>query len=246
MVAPLPEDETAAMIERLVSEYFPAECDMTAAGESVKPASSAGSDIVPSASNNATLQIAEFAGNVFDKTINRHSHQANCIIGATAPSLYREKERITAALLANILGGPATNSILNSVLREQNGWVYNVECNYSQYADTGIMAVCFGCDRDRLEDCVRVIDNEFHKLCETLLSDEKLKEAKKQFEGQLAISSENSESQALSMCKSLNAFGTVQDDDAVRRKIDAVTAADLQRAASDILSPDRLSKLIYL
>lgn len=246
VVAPLPEDETAAMIERLVSEYFPAECDMTAAGESVKPASSAGSDIVPPASNNATLQIAEFAGNVFDKTINRHSHQANCIIGATAPSLYREKERITAALMANILGGPATNSILNSVLREQNGWVYNVECNYSQYADTGIMAVCFGCDRDRLEDCVRVIDNEFHKLCETLLSDEKLKEAKKQFEGQLAISSENSESQALSMCKSLNAFGTVQDDDAVRRKIDAVTAADLQRAASDILSPGRLSKLIYL
>ena len=148
--------------------------------------------------------------------------------------------------MANILGGPATNSILNSVLREQNGWVYNVECNYSQYADTGIMAVCFGCDRDRLEDCVRVIDNEFHKLCETLLSDEKLKEAKKQFEGQLAISSENSESQALSMCKSLNAFGAIQDDDAVRRKIDAVSAADLQRAASDILSPDRLSKLIYL
>ena len=246
VVAPLPEDETAAMIERLVSEYFPAECDMTAAGESVKPASSAGSDIVPPASNNATLQIAEFAGNVFDKTINRHSHQANCIIGATAPSLYREKERITAALMANILGGPATNSILNSVLREQNGWVYNVECNYSQYADTGIMAVCFGCDRDRLEDCVRVIGNEFHKLCETLLSDEKLKEAKKQFEGQLAISSENSESQALSMCKSLNAFGTVQDDDAVRRKIDAVTAADLQRAASDILRPEHLSRLVYL
>ena len=48
------------------------------------------------------------------------------------------------------------------------------------------------------------------------------------------------------MCKSLNAFGAIQDDDAVRRKIDAVSAADLQRAASDILSPDRLSKLIYL
>ena len=68
VVAPLPEDETAAMIERLVSEYFPAECGVTAAGESVKPDSSAGSDIVPPASNNAMLQTAEFAGNVFDKS----------------------------------------------------------------------------------------------------------------------------------------------------------------------------------
>ncbi len=246
VVAPLPEEETAAMVERLAGEYFPNECDAKTAAESIKPDSSAGSDIVPPASGNAALQPAEFTGNIFDKTISRHSHQANCIIGATAPSLYREKERITAALMANILGGPATNSILNSVLREKNGWVYNVECNYSQYADTGIMAVCFGCDRDRLDDCIRVIDEELRKFRETPLSEEDLRAAKKQFEGQLAISSENSESQALSMCKSLNAFGLVQDDDAVRRKIDAVTSADLQRAASEILRPDRLSRLVYL
>ena len=67
----------------------------------------------------------------FDRTLNKRNHQANCIIGGLAPSLYQEKERIATVLLCNILGGPANNSILNSVLREKNGWVYSVECGYT-------------------------------------------------------------------------------------------------------------------
>lgn len=264
VVAPIPEEESAAMVERLVREYFGAgdsavsSCCVAARRKPDVTKAAARQDSAnpePSVTEAAAEQVSvtgetvgreEFSGNVFSKTVNRHSHQANCIIGATAPSLYREKERITAALLANILGGPATNSILNSVLREKNGWVYSVECNYSQYADTGIMAICFGCDRDRLDDCINVIEKELSKLQETTLSEDELKAAKKQFEGQLAISSENSESQALSMCKSLNAFGTVQDDDAVRCKIEAVTSDDLRQTAGAIFRSDRLSRLIYL
>ena len=48
----------------------------------------------------------------FDKTLNKRNHQANCIIGGLAPSLYQERERLATVLLCNILGGPATNSIL--------------------------------------------------------------------------------------------------------------------------------------
>ena len=259
VVSPLPEEEAAAMVGRLVGEYFGGgaasvpDSDDAAPDGMVIPDGSVVSD--GTAASGITLGNAadglprapeEFRGNVFTKTVNRHSHQANCIIGATAPSLYREKERIAASLMANILGGPATNSVLNSVLREEMGWVYNVECNYSQYADSGVMAICFGCDRERLDDCIRAIDGELLTLRTVPFSEEQLLAAKKQFIGQLTISSENSESQALSLCKSLNAFGTVQDDDAVRRKIEAVTPEDILCAASAIFAPDRLSRLVYL
>ncbi|MBQ2502358.1 MAG: insulinase family protein, partial [Bacteroidales bacterium] len=90
----------------------------------------------------------------FDKTIDRHNHEVNAVIGAVAPSLYQEKERIAAVLLANILGGPASNSILNSLLREKNGWVYSVECSYTQYTDSGIMAISIGCDKANLDKCI--------------------------------------------------------------------------------------------
>lgn len=240
VVAPLPEEELDAMVRRLSAEYFGG----MGIGHSTSSLTASGASSDSSAA--VKPEPVEFQGNVFSKTVNRHSHQANCIIGATAPSLYRERERIVAALMANILGGPATNSILNSVLREKNGWVYNIECNYSQYADSGLMAVCFGCDREHLEDCIRVVTEEIGKLQDSPLAEEELRAAKKQFEGQLAISSENSESQSLSMGKSLVAFGTVQDDDAVRRKIDAVTAEEIQNAARTIFNPSRLSRLIYL
>ena len=190
--------------------------------------------------------MRRFAGNIFTKTVNRHSHQANCIIGATAPSLGEEKERIAAALMANILGGPAANSILNAKLREKRGLVYNVECSYTQYADSGVMAICFGCDREHLEECITVIRKEIDRLQTVPLSDSRLKAAKKQLEGQMAIASENSESQALSMGKSLLAFGCVQGDGYVRKAISAVTAEDIQKAAGDIFNSERLSTLIYL
>lgn len=241
VVAPLPEEELEAMVRRLSAEYF----GNAGAGE-VHSDSTSRSEKSSAASALNSAEPVEFQGNVFSKTVNRHSHQANCIMGATAPSLYRERERIAAALMANILGGPATNSILNSVLREKNGWVYNIECNYSQYADSGLMAVCFGCDREHLEDCIRVVEEEIGKLQDSPLGDEELRAAKKQFIGQLTISSESSESQSLSMGKSLVAFGTVQDDDAVREKIEAVTAAEIQSAARTIFAPARLSRLIYL
>ena len=126
----------------------------------------------------------------FDKTLNKRNHQANCIIGGLAPSLYQERERLATVLLCNILGGPATNSILNSVLREKNGWVYAVECGYTQYSDTGMVAISLGCDKDNLDKCLNAITKEIAKLQNEPLSERRLKAAKKQLLGQLAISSD--------------------------------------------------------
>ena len=94
----------------------------------------------------------------FNRTINKRNHQANCITGGLAPSLYEERERLATVLLCNILGGPATNSILNSVLREKNGWVYGVECSYTQFADTGLVAISLGCDKANIDKCLKTIE----------------------------------------------------------------------------------------
>lgn len=182
----------------------------------------------------------------FDKTLNKRNHQANCIIGGYAPSLYQERERLATVLLCNILGGPASNSILNNVLREKNGWVYGVECAYTQYADTGMVAISLGCDKSNLEKCFLAIDKEIVKLQNETLTDRKLKAAKKQLLGQLAISSDNGETQCLSMGKGLIAFGKITDGKESRELIDAITAADLQEMACRIFAPENLSKLIYI
>lgn len=185
-------------------------------------------------------------GTSFDKTLNKRNHQVNCVIGGLAPSLYQERERLATILLCNILGGPATNSILNSVLREKNGWVYGVECAYTQFSDTGMVAISLGCDKQNLEKCLKAIDKEIAKLQTNMMSDHRLKAAKKQMLGQLAISSDNGETQCLSMGKSLLAYGKISESKETRALIDAITANDIMEMAKTIFAQERLSKLIYI
>ena len=182
----------------------------------------------------------------FDKTLSKRNHQANCITGGLAPSLYQERERLATVLLCNILGGPASNSILNNVLRERNGWVYGVECSYTQYADSGMVAISLGCDKANLEKCLKAIEKEISKLQNETLTERKMKAAKKQLLGQLAISSDNGETQCLSMGKGLLAYGKITDGKETRELVDAITAEDVREMACRIFAPENMSRLIYI
>ena len=190
--------------------------------------------------------IPEVPRNHFDKTVDKKNHEVNVVIGGLAPSLYESKDRITAVLLANILGGPASNSILNGILREKNGWVYGVECGYTQYRDSGIMAISLGCDKENLDKCFNAVRKAVSGLQEKPLSDRRLKAAKKQLVCQLAISSESGESQCLSMGKSLLAYGRVATDEENKTAIESVTSSDIQEMARRVFDEDNLSRLIFL
>lgn len=184
--------------------------------------------------------------NVFDEVINKRNHEANAVLGGYAPSLYEERERIATSLMSNILGGPAMNSILNDILREKHGWVYGVESSYTQYSDTGIMAISLGCERENTEKCIDAVRREISKLQDNALTDRKLRAAKKQFLGQIAISSDNGESQCLSMGKSLLAYGKVASAEEIKREIEEVSADMIRDMACRIFAPDRTSCLILL
>lgn len=184
--------------------------------------------------------------NVFDEVINKRNHEANAVLGGYAPSLYEERERIATSLMSNILGGPAMNSILNDILREKHGWVYGVESSYTQYSDTGIMAISLGCERENTEKCIDAVKREISKLQDNALTDRKLRAAKKQFLGQIAISSDNGEAQCLSMGKSLLAYGRVASAEEIKREIEAVSADMIRDMACRIFAPDRTSCLILL
>ena len=194
----------------------------------------------------APASLPAMTGNLFHNVVDKHNHEVNAVIGGKAPSVYQMPDRLVAAMLVNILGGPASNSLLNAELREKRGWVYGIECSYTQYKDTGIVAISFGCDKPNLDKCLAAIDRILKRLRETPLSDAKLKAFRKQLFGQLAIGSESGEAQCLSMGKSMLAWGTVMSPEETRRHIDAITATDLLSMAARLFAPDNLSRLVYL
>ncbi len=184
--------------------------------------------------------------NHFHKTVDKRNHEVNAVLGGYAPSLYEMPDRMVAAMLVNILGGPASNSLLNAELREKKGWVYGIECNYTQYSNTGVAAISFGCDRPNLEACMAAIQKILARLRETPLSEARVKGYRKQLLGQLAIGAEAGEAQCLSMGKSLLAWGKIMPPEEVRKCLSAITGEDLRQMACRLFAPENLSSLVYL
>lgn len=181
----------------------------------------------------------------FHKVIDKHNHEVNAVLGCRAPSLFETPDRLVCAMLAGILGGPASNSLLNKELREKRGWVYGIECSYTQYADTGILAISFGCDRPNLEACLEAIHRILNRLQQVPLTERQLKAYRKQLLGQLAVGSESGEAQCLSMGKSMLAWGHIMTPDQTRAALEAITPTQLQDMARRLFSPTSLSSLIY-
>lgn len=178
------------------------------------------------------------------KTLVRDTYQVHCLMGTKAYDIHHE-ERITLYLLNNILGGPGMNSLLNLALRERNGLVYNVESTVQTFTDCGWWGVYFGTDPENADRCEKLVKKELVKLCEKQISDVKLRKYKLQMLGQLAIAFENKESLALSLGKSYLRFGKFDSNEQVRRKIEAITAEQLQNVAREIFDINKLTILKY-
>ncbi len=179
----------------------------------------------------------------FEKSIHKAGvHQAHCILGGRAYNL-QDSRRLPLALLVNMLGGPAANSMLNILLREHNGLSYTVEASYNPISDSGLATIYFSSDRDKMERCIELVQRSLRELCERKLSSLKLSMAKKQYMGQFAISMENPEGNMLGAAKSMLVFDAVDPSDVIYRKINSITAEQLMEVANEIFP--QFSTLIY-
>ncbi len=178
----------------------------------------------------------------FDKTLSRGTHQAHCVIGNRAYS-NDDPRRIALALLVNILGGPAANSQLNTLLREKNGLTYSVEASFTSFSDSGIATIYFGTEKEKVGRCRELIDSQLADLSNIALTTRQLAAAKKQFVGQLAISMESKEGYILNAGKSYLIYNEVDTPADMYRKIDAVTASDIMEAANEVFG--QTSTLTY-
>lgn len=179
----------------------------------------------------------------FDKCVTRQQHQVRQVLGARAYSL-DDKRRLALILMTNLLGGPSAASRLNVALRERRALTYCVESLYTPLSDCGMFSIYFSCEKDKLQQCREIIDEELQRIMTTPLSLRQLSIAKKQFVGGFAIASENNEAYMLSVGKSFLSFGGVDSIDEVYRKVDEITPEDIVSVARDILP--NLSSLTYL
>ena len=178
------------------------------------------------------------------RTTPRDTYQAHCIIGNRCIPM-TSNERLTMLLLNNILGGPNMSSRLNLALRERNGLCYTIESNVTNYTDTGVWNIYFGCDPRNLAKAKRLCMQQLDLLCSTPLNNNQLATAKRQLRGQVLIGNQNKENLILGLSKAYLHGLELKPDSEHFQFIDSLTPSDLQSLAQRIFNPDQLSTLIY-
>ncbi len=179
------------------------------------------------------------------ETFTRPVNQAHVIMGGPAYP-YTHKNRVGLALLTNLLGGPSMNSRLNMILRERRGIAYNIEANFNSFSDAGEFSIYIGCDTALHQKAIKLISEELEKIGANPLSPSQLKIAKTQLKGQLALSRESEQSEMFAIGKSMLVYNKIDSLEEIHQQIDEVSPALLLDIAREILSPQKLSSLVYL
>lgn len=199
-------------------------------------------DIVPGYANRSRIKPPAYIPK--EMTLSRRTHQTHVMIGCMGYPA-GDTRRSGLYLLNNILGGPGMNSKLNLTLREQKGLVYNVESNLTNYTDTGVFSIYFGCDSRDVNRCIELTHGELRRLCEAPLTTLQLAAAKKQLMGQVGVAADNFENTALGMAKTYLHNDSYEGIEALYQRIEALTSKQLWDISNELFREDNLTTLIY-
>lgn len=192
--------------------------------------------------NDETAIFEHYVPRMMEKE--KGTHQAHVMLGAPTFGS-RDKRRYALLLLNNVLGGPAMNSRLNTVVRERHGLVYSIDAYLNSYPDVGYWNVYFGCDAEDVKRCLQLVKRELQRLIDTPLTPTQLRNAKSQLCGQIGISTDHRENYSHALAKTFAHTGRRRDVGRLLERIQAVTAEELQELAAQLYDWSRVSMLIY-
>ncbi len=183
---------------------------------------------------NKTLQPRKksnlILNNHFNEVRDISSHQAHTIVGTPTYGMHDER-KYALLLLNNILGGPGMNSTLNVAIRERHGYAYMVESSVTLFSDCGLFNIYFGSDSRAVKKCLKLIDNEMDRIASGKMTAKALEAAKKQYIGQLIVSSDSLENYALALGKGILYFDQMNSIEEISEMIRSVSSEQIRETA---------------
>ena len=180
----------------------------------------------------------------YSRTYRRHTHQTHIMLGSYAYPIGHPKQ-LTMYLLNNILGGGSMSSRLYLSLREKHGLVYNIDSQAVPLSDTGYWNIYLACEPQHKDACLELCHKELQQLRDTTLTSAQLQRALRQLEGQMAISAENQENNALAMAKQMLYHHHAPAWRETFAKVREITSTQLQEVANEVFAPDKIYTLLY-
>jgi predicted Zn-dependent peptidase len=173
----------------------------------------------------------------------RETEEAHLVLGfRTFP---RSHPARFALKVASTLLGENMSSRLFENVREKRGLAYSIHSGIDRYVDTGCFYVGGGFDPARVTAALRAVVRELDRLRVRRVPRGELERAKRYVVGQYMMALERSMSRMVWMGENLLLGGRVPDAARVVRRIEALTADDVQRVARMVFQPYRMG-LAYI
>ncbi len=153
----------------------------------------------------------------------------------------RHDERRHALRLLNTILGENMSSRLFQVIREEHGLAYSIYSTPSCYADTGDLVISAGLDTENLSQTLKLIVRELKRFTQKPPSAAELRRARDYTIGQIDLSLESTDNQMNWLGEQLLGYGKVFQPAEVKRRLRAVTAAEIRAVARDFFRPERLN-----
>ena len=193
----------------------------------------------------SSTRIAPTPQDIFDERIEQDTHQIHHLLGGLTVGA-DHPDKLPLTLIANYLGGPAMNCRLSLNIREKYGMAYHIEAGYSPYQDSGVFSVYFGTDRRHHKKVESLVNKELKLLCNNSLGVMQLHDAKKQLLGQIALSQDSGPAMMTGLAKSFLLYNKVQPLSDFFKSIEKISSEDILRVSNQYISPEKLSRLVYL
>jgi predicted Zn-dependent peptidase len=168
--------------------------------------------------------------------------QVQICLGVPSYPISHER-RYNAYVLNTLLGGGMSSRLFQNI-RERQGLVYSIYSDLNPYRDTGCLSVYAGTSPDSAANVVESVVSEFRKLKDERVPDDELRRAKDQLKGSLMLSLESTTARMSNLARQEMYFDRFFGLDEIIRRIEAVTAEDLQALANESFQTDSIAVTI--
>lgn len=148
---------------------------------------------------------------------------------------WREDSRYIYDLLATILGGGASSRLFQKI-REERGLAYEVDVENLSLGDGGLLLIYSATGERQKGEVLRLIKEELERICEEGIGEEELRRGKEQLKGMLLLSLESTVQRMGWLASTLFYKGRVVTLEESLRRIEEVTAQELQEVMEKALS----------
>ena len=151
----------------------------------------------------------------------------------------RSEDRYAMSALNNVLGGGMSSRLFQEV-REKRGLAYAVYSYHHGYSDAGAVKMYVGSTTGNVEEAVQIIAGQLERIREETVTEEELQRTKEQLKSSTILAMESTAARMTRIGRSVITGTELLTPEEIAARIDAVTAADVQRLANDHLKLENM------